>query len=141
MVTAIITLSICLFAALAFIFWLSWVLKNTFCITENLVDIAANKIPRNLGTAYDGQYYPATVIASVKYDSNEEMIVTDFSLYESQQIVGFTICTKQSISEYYGPLTFELDDEELQLLEEPTIFPNVIVYAPQEGVWTWKPAQ
>ena len=141
MVTVIIVLSICLVAALAFIFWLSRVLKNTFCITENLIDIAANKIPRNLDTAYDGQYFPATVIASVKYNSDEEMVVTDFSLYESQKIVGFTICTKQSISDYYGPLAFDLDDEELQLLEEPTIFPNVIVYAPREGVWTWKPAQ
>lgn len=141
MVAVIVSLSVILLAAMAFIFWLLWVLKNTFDITENVIDIAANKIPRKLATAYNAQYYPATVIASVKYNSEEETVVTDFSLYESQKIVGFTICTKQSISDYYGPLTFELDDHELQLLEEPTIFKNVIVYAPREGIWTWKPAQ
>ena len=140
MVAAIVSLSVILLATVAFIFWLLWVLKNTFDITENVIDIAANKIPRSLATAYDGQYYPATVIASVKYNSEEEMVITDFSLYESQKIVGFTICTKQSISDYYGSLTFELDDHELQLLEEPTIFKDVIVYAPREDVWTWKPA-
>ena len=139
MVTIIIILSICVAAALAFIFWLLWVLKNTFDITENVLDLVVEKIPRNLNTAYDGKYYPATVIALVKYDCEEESVITDFSLYESKQIVGFTICTPQSISDYYGPLAFDLDDEELQFLEEPTIFTNVVVYAPREGIWTWKP--
>lgn len=141
MVTIVIILSICVVAALAFIFWLLWVLKNTFDITENVLDLAMEKIPRNLNTAYDGKYYPATVIASIKYNCEEESVITDFSLYETKQIVGFTICTPQSISDYYGPLAFDLDDEELQFLEEPTIFTNVVVYAPREGIWTWKPAQ
>jgi hypothetical protein len=126
-------------AALAFIFWLLWVLKNTFDITENVLDLVVEKIPRNLNTAYDGKYYPATVIASVKYDCEAESVITDFSLYETKQIVGFTICTPQSITDYYGPLAFDLDDEELRFLEEPTIFTNVVVYAPREGIWTWKP--
>lgn len=140
MVIIIVALSICLFATLAFIFWLLWVLKNTFLVTENLIDIAANKIPYNLEIAYDGKYYPGTVIACVKYNMNEEMTITDFSLYKSKQIIGFTIHTKQSIEDYYGSLIFDLDDEELQLLKRPTIFSNVIVYAPREGVWTWKSA-
>lgn len=35
----------------------------------------------------------------------------------------------------------ELDDEIREALGGPTIFKDVIVYAPKEGMWTWKSAE
>lgn len=141
MIAAIIILSILLVAAGAFIFWLLKVLKNTLEIAENAMDMAANKIPRKLATAYDGKYYPATVIAQMQFDAESEMTITDFSMYEEKKIVGFTVYTKESMEKYYGPIISELDEEELAMLKQPTIFKNVVVYAPEEGMWTWKSAE
>ena len=141
MIVAIIILSTLLLAALAFIFWLCQVLKNTFEIAENMMDMVENKIPRSLRTAYDGKYYPATVIAKMEFEAPQEMTITDFSLYESKKIVGFTIYTVDSMEKYYGNIMKDLDDIELELLSKPAIFKNVIVYAPKEGMWTWKSAE
>ena len=139
MIVAIVILSILLVGAAVFIFWLLQVLKNTFDIIEQAMDMAQGKTPQKYKTAYDGKYYPATVISQVKFDCDEEMIVTDFSMYEEKKIVGFTVCTKETIREYIGAAANDLPDD---LLEEtfatPTIFKNVIVYAPMEGMWTWK---
>ena len=59
-------------------------------------------------------------------------------MYESKKIVGFTICTPESLEKYYGDIIEELDEEEIAFLNKPTIFKDVIVYAPREGMWTWK---
>ena len=142
MIVAIIILSILLLGATAFIFWLLQVLKNTYDIVEQAMDMAQGKTPEKFKTAYDGKYYPATVISQVKFDCDEEMVITDFSLYESKKIIGFTICTKDSPQKYVGAAADEIDEE---VLEEafctPSIFKNVIVYAPMEGMWTWKSAE
>lgn len=139
MIIAIVILSILLAGAVAFIFWLLQVLKNTYEVVENAMDMALGKTPRKYEEAYDGKYYPATVISQVKFDCDSEMVITDFSMYEDKKVVGFTICTKESMKEYIGTVASDVPDE---ILEEafgtPTIFKNVVVYAPMEGMWTWK---
>lgn len=141
MIVAIVILSFLLVGAVAFIFWLLQVLKNTFEVIEQAMDMAQGKTPAKFKAAYDGKYYPATVISQVKFNCDKEMIVTDFSMYEDKKIVGFTVCTKETIQEYIGAAADDLDDE---ILEEafgsPTIFKNVVVYSPMEGMWTWKSA-
>lgn len=136
MVAAIYVLSALLIAAVAFIFWLCQVLKNTFGVTESLIDLLKNKTPRKLKEAYDGVYYPATVIAQIEFNAQSEMVITDFSLYDEKQIVGFTIYTPESIEQYYGVNVIDSVTEDF--LHKPTVFKDVLVYAPQEGVWTWK---
>ena len=139
MIIAIIILSVLLAGAVAFIFWLLQVLKNTYEIVENAMDMALGKTPRNYKEAYDGKYYPATVISQVKFDCDSEMVITDFSMYEDKKIVGFTICTKESMREYMGAAADDVPDEILEeTIGTPTIFKNVVVYAPTEGMWTWK---
>ncbi len=139
MIIAIIILSILLAGSVAFIFWLLGVLKNTFEIIDSSLDMAAGKTPKKFRTAYDGKYYPATVISQVKFGCDSEIMVTDFSMYEDKKIVGFTICTKETMREYIGTQGDDIPDEVLEeTLGKPTIFKNVIVYAPWEGMWTWK---
>ena len=142
MIVAIVILSILLAGAVAFIFWLLQVLKNTFEIIEQAMDMAQGKTPTKFKTAYDGKYYPATVISQVKFNCDKEMVVTDFSMYEDKKIVGFTVCTKETIQEYVGAAADDLDDEILEdTFGSPTIFKNVVVYSPVEGMWTWKSAE
>lgn len=138
MVVAIIILSSLLVAATAFIFWLLKVLKNTLEIAENMMDLIENKRPRSFRTAYDGKYYPATAIVKMEFDAPHTMTITDFSMYESKKIVGFTIYTTESMEKYYGSIMEELDEDELELLAKPVLFENVLVYAPKEGMWSWK---
>ena len=139
MIVAIVILSVLLLGAVAFIFWLLQVLKNTCEVIEQAMDMAQGKTPAKFKTAYDGKYYPATVISQVKFNCDQEMVITDFSMYEDKKIVGFTVCTTETIQEYIGAAADDIPDD---LLEEtfttPTIFKNVIVYAPMEGMWTWK---
>ena len=142
MIVAIVILSILLAGAVAFIFWLLQVLKNTFEIIEQAMDMAQGKTPTKFKTAYDGKYYPATVISQIKFNCDKEMVVTDFSMYEDKKIVGFTVCTKETIQEYVGAAADDLDDEILEdTFGSPTIFKNVVVYSPVEGMWTWKSAE
>ncbi len=142
MIVAIVILSFLLVGAVAFIFWLLQVLKNTFEVVEQAMDMAQGKTPAKFKTAYDGKYYPATVISQVKFNCDEEMVVTDFSMYEDKKIVGFTVCTKETIQEYIGAAADDLDDEVLEdAFGSPTIFKNVVVYSPMEGMWTWKSAE
>ncbi len=142
MVIAIIVLSILLAGALAFIFWLLQVLKNTYEIVENAMDMALGKTPRDYKKAYDGKYYPATVILQIKFNCDSEMVITDFSMYEDKKIVGFTIYTKESMQEYMDMAADDIPDEVLEeTIGTPTIFKNVIVYAPAEGMWTWKSSE
>ncbi len=142
MVIAIIVLSILLAGALAFIFWLLQVLKNTYEIVENAMDMTLGKTSRDYKKAYDGKYYPATVISQIKFNCDSEMVITDFSMYENKKIVGFTIYTKESIQEYIGAAADDIPDEILEeVVGTPTVLKNVIVYAPMEGMWTWKSSE
>lgn len=146
MIVAIVILSILLVGATAFIFWLLGVLKNTFEIVESTLDMAAGKTPRRMREAYDGKYYPATVISQIQFGCDSEAVITDFSMYEDKKIIGFILQTKETALEYIGAnLEVEEDEEVLSELQktlgEPTIFKNVLVYAPVEGMWTWKSVQ
>lgn len=146
MIVAIIILSVLLASALVFIFWLLRVLKNTFGIVESTLDMAAGKTPRRMKEAYDGKYYPATVISQIQFGCDSETVITDFSMYEDKKIVGFILQTKETALEYIGANIEAIEEEEVlaeleKTLKEPTIFKNVLVYAPMEGMWTWKSAQ
>jgi hypothetical protein len=142
MAVVIIILAVLLLGAAAFIFWLLKVLKNTFSITENLIDMAQGKSPRAMKEAYDGKYYPATVIAQVKFDQPHEGKVVDWSLYEEKKIVGFIMMTTDKVEDYYGKEFIEmLDEEDLEELTSPVIIKNALVYAVREDDWFWKLAQ
>ena len=146
MIVAIIILSVLLASALVFIFWLLGVLKNTFEIVESTLDMAAGRTPRRMKEAYDGKYYPATVISQIQFGCDSEVVITDFSMYEDKKIVGFILQTKETALEYIGANMEAIEEEEVlaeleKTLGEPTVFKNVLVYAPVEGMWTWKSAQ
>ena len=142
MAVVIVILAVLLLGAAAFIFWLLKVLKNTFSITENLIDMAQGKSPRAMKEAYDGKYYPATVIAQVKFDQPHEGKIVDWSLYEEKKIVGFIMMTTDKIEDYYGKEFIEmLDEEDLEELTSPVIIKNALVYAVREDDWFWKSAQ
>ena len=142
MAVVIVILAVLLLGAAAFIFWLLKVLKNTFSITENLIDMAQGKSPRAMKEAYDGKYYPATVIAQVKFDQPHEGKVVDWSLYEEKKIVGFIMMTTDKVEDYYGKEFIDmLDEEDLEELTSPVIIKNALVYAVREDDWFWKSAQ
>ena len=145
MIIAIIILGVLLAVAAAVIFCLWRVLKNTFSITDNLLDMVENKQPRALRKAYNGVYYPATIIAKINFNAEWEGQVTDFSMYDKYKIVGLTIMTKESAAEYYGAeLVSELEEigeEALAALNEPVIMKNKLVFEISEGVWAWKSAE
>ena len=145
MIIAIIILSILLLGATAFIFWLLGVLKNTYEVVESALDMATGRTPKKFKEAYDGKYYPATVISQVQFECDCEAVITDFSMYEDKKIVGFILQTKENALEYIGAKSDEEIEEEVveelqKSLAEPTVFKNVLVYAPVEGMWTWKSA-
>lgn len=132
-------LAVLLLGATAFIFWLLRVLKNTFLVTENLVDLLQGKSPRAMKEAYDGKYYPATVIAQVKFGQPSEGKIVDWSLYETKKIIGFFMLTTDKPEDYYGKEFIEnLEEEELEELLKPVIIKNALVYAVREDDWFWK---
>ena len=141
MIVAII-LGVLLVVAAAIIFCLWKVLKNTFLMTEGIFDIMENKQPRALQKAYNGVYYPATIIAQVNFNSDWEGQVTDFSMYDKYKIVGLTIMTKDSVEDYYGKDLIEeikaIDEDALAVLTQPVIMKNKIVFEVRQGVWVWK---
>lgn len=140
MIPAIIILSLLVMAETLLIFWLFGVLKNTFDIVQDLSDMTKGKIPKGYKEAYDGKYYPATVLAKIVFGSPQPMTITDFSQYEEKKVVGFTIFTTETVREYYGEDAEDFSDEELAQIisDKPVIFRDVVVYSPMEGVWTWK---
>jgi hypothetical protein len=103
MIIAIIILSILLAAAIGIIFWHYRVSKNTSKVLDFApLDISFSSVPMNKlspQTAYDGKYYPATVILTAKYDQPQEGIITDFSMYEEKNIVGFTALIKDTFED------------------------------------------
>ena len=134
----IIILATLLAAATAFIFWLLKVLKNTLDMSDGLVQLLDGKTPKQLRTAYNNKYYPATVIAKVEYNQTWEGRVVDLSLYDKYKIAGFIIYTKESPQDYYGPEYNKLSEDEIEYLLEPIIIKNVLIYEIQEGDWMWK---
>ena len=145
MLIAIIILATLLAAAAVIIFYLYKVLKNTFSMTGGLIDLLDGKQPSSLKKAYNGIYYPATIIAKVNFDAEWEGTITDFSMYKTHGIVGMTVMTKESAADYYGAETIaaleEMGEEALAQLYSPTIMKNKIVYEVAEGVWSWKSAE
>ena len=125
MLAIIIILAIFLVGAATFIFWLLQVLKNTLDMTDGLMNIIENKQPTRLKKAYNDKYYPATIIAQLKFSAEWEGQITDFSLYDKYKIVGITIMSKESKEKYYGEdLIAELEEigeDAVAQLTEPVI--------------------
>lgn len=148
MIGIIIFLSVVAVAAIGFIFWLLKVLKNTLSITENVINMAQGTSTRNKEKAYDDKYYPGTVISRLEFGAAEECIITDFSAYDTHKVVCFTLRLKESIRDYAATILDKVDDmfedmnmtdeELMKIVGQPSIFKDVVVYAPLEGVWTWK---
>lgn len=142
LVAIIVCLVLLLAAAVAFIFWLFKVLKNTFTIAEGYAEMLQGRTPRRMKQAYDGKYYPANVIAQVKFNSPSEGKIVDWSMYEKYKIVGFTVLTTDRPQDYYGDEFIDsLDEETMKELLKPVLIKNALVYAPFEGEWTWKSAE
>lgn len=133
-------LAVLLLGAAAFIFWLLGVLKNTFSITEDLVEVVQLKNGHK-PQAYNDKYYPATVIAQVIFNAEYEGKVVDWSRYEDNKIVGFFMMTTDKPEDYYGKEFIEiLEEEDLKELLKPVIIHNAQVYEYREGEWMWKSA-
>ena len=115
----IIIISVLLFVAVAFIFLLIKVLKNT-CL-----EFYTSKILNNVrnGEAFDDTYYPATLLLGV-YPAAKDGIETivDFSMYDTDKIIGFQIFTNDLEKIDYGEF----------------VVPNAVVFQPVEGTWLWK---
>ena len=115
-------------SVLIFLLWR--VLKNTYCTMRKL----QIQEELNSDTAYDGQYYPGSVIAVFKYDCEEDMIVTDFAQYEEKKLIGITILSRDPYPEEdFAPLGITREEA-----ERPHLFHNVTVFQPREGFWKWK---
>lgn len=141
MAIAIIILVILLLSAVAFIFWLLQVLKNTLETTDGLVQLLDGKTPKQLKKAYNGKYYPAAIVAKIIFNSPSEGKIVDFSMYEKYKLVGFTILTQDSPDKYYGKDFLDsLDDEAKQELDTPVLIKKALVYEVTEGNWLWKSA-
>lgn len=98
-----------------------------------------NKPVRKLKKAYNDKYYPATVIAQVRFNSPSDGKIVDFSRYESHKLVGYTIYTTDKMEDYYGKdFLEELDEEDIEELQKPVVIKNVLVYEIAEGEWVWK---
>lgn len=134
MITIIVLLSVILIISIIInlIFW--QVIKNMLKIVKNSAENFVG------GLAYDDQYYPATVISQIKFNSDSEAVITDFSLYEDKGIVGFTIYTTANIKDYFQLQENENENEILyeKLFSKPAIFKNAVVFALDKNLWTWK---
>ena len=131
-------------------------LKKTFKTTfELLGGCCPDQENINLESAYDGKYYPGTLILQTNFNMPKEEIIVDFSMYETKKIIGYTVNITES------PPTLEQvvgGKENLELLKnefgydeelykkmflnvnKPTIHKNVLVYQPIKGLWKWKSA-
>ena len=113
--------------ALGFIFLFYKVLKNTrrnFWFDPHI--------------AYDGKYYKANVIAQLKFDAQNTMTIADLSQYDEKGIAMFTLYLPESAEEYCRCIYGECTKANLKEVQTPRLIKNAIVYAPEEGVWTWK---
>lgn len=123
-------LAVLLALSLAFIFLLWRVLKNTYFAMKGLQ--IAEELKSDI--AYDGKYYPGSVIATFKYDCEEEMVIADFSQYEEKKLIGITVTSTDPYPEAeFLPLGITRDEA-----ERPHLHRNVTVFQPREGFWKWK---
>lgn len=142
----VVLLVVLLCATVAFIFYQSKVLKNIRNIIYEIVDKTEKLVTiknMNSEVAYDGKYYPATVISKVTFGAPADMILVDFSMYDKHKIVGFTIYTTDKLEECYILKGTENWDEKIreefrQSLLMPTLHKNCVVYSSGEGYWRWK---
>ena len=127
-----------LFIALAAIIFLAWkVLKSIFS------KVSIIKLD---------YYEPVTVHVYPVFDTNQEMIITDFSEFKDKNIVKFYVGLKmtkeeiiQQACEEHGWNVEDLDEETYEWLEETTveamsevkIIENAVVYEVAKGVWRW----
>ena len=135
MIVLAIILGIVVVFETAYIFLISKVLKNTF---NRLVDAQSKFNPE---VAYNGEYYTANVLAQTVFGAECEMVVADFSRYESHGLVGFSLYVPETKEEYYRDYKGILSEEEFKFVTSnnvPAIFPNAQVYEVEEGTWTWK---
>ena len=139
MIILAIILGIVVVFETAYIFFMSKVLKNTF---KRLMEDMTIEIKKcDLEVAYNGKYYPANVLAQTVFGSECEMVVADFSRYESHGIVGFSLHVPETKEEYYRDYKGILSEEEYNIVTSnniPAIFPDAQVYEIEEGTWTWK---
>ena len=145
MIALVIILS-CLAAlsGAAIIFYKSQVSKNTCSNTKT----GSPQFKRY--HAYDGKYYPATVIANIITDAPYEARISNWSKYESHNIVFFTLYTKEHAADYFD-VDYILKEagitdpsaEDRQLAAEAIaktcrkykIYKDAIVYAVEENNW------
>ena len=120
MVIAIIILSAICGVLLLALFFALRALSHAVDILETSKNIAQE-------TSYDGVEYPCTLITFRKFLAEYDGIITDFSLYKSEQIIAMTTYYKRPPTE----------EEEL-LGDAPLILQNAIVYQPIEGVFSFK---
>lgn len=126
--------SVLLIASLAFNFFFIRFLKNTYEKLTKAQELILTLDCVHNEKAYDDKYYPCTLITQLKYDCEDEIVVTDFSRYETDKVVGIFVCSKEPYpEEEFAELGFERDE-----VEQPQILPKMIVYSPREGFWKWK---
>lgn len=101
--------------------------KYLFRILSSIYGSAANIKNK---TAYDGKYYPCNLLVQILCNQDEEAIITDFSRYESDGIIGMFVKTKDDAFAEFG--------EDAEEMNTPVLVKNAIVYQPVEGLWTWK---
>lgn len=93
----------------------------------NAVDIIEASQNITQETSYDGVEYPCTLINFRKYSAEYDGIITDFSLYDTKNIIAMTT--------YYRRKPLE---EEMLLVDIPLILNDAIVYQPMKGVFSFK---
>lgn len=143
MTIVLIILGVLLAVAVAIIFCLWQVLKNTHLNTY-LAENALEYKTLSLKKAYNDVYYPAHVLAKIEFGSPQEMKVVDFSMYDKYKLVGLTVYTTDTLEDYYGDIITELEGLDEDLLDEltkPVLLKNKVVFEISEGNWTWKSAE
>lgn len=134
MVAALIIICVLLLGSVALNFLFIKILKNTLTRLEMLYEYTEIQENVKEGKAYNGKYYPGHVIMQMKYDCDNEMIIADFSQYEEHQIIGIMLYDKSLYpAEEYMKLGVTREQ-----VERPQFHPNVTVFQPMEGMWTWK---
>lgn len=95
------------------------------------------------GKAYDDKYYPCKMLLlNIKFEQKHPTIIADFSMYDSHQIAGLVIHTSETL-ETYAKNSKDWEEYRQNLEgqgedEANLILPQVTMYSPIEGVWTWK---
>lgn len=160
MVVALVIVSVLLVLAVAYIFCLRWMLKNTLDMVEALL----NQESRDTSKAYNDKYYEATVVANIVYDQSSPGKIVDLSQYEDKKIAYFTILSTDSFEEFFTteelieaaqeqiPEEITDEDERAAIIEQylpiarkhlaaPIVIKDALIYEVWEGEWTWKSSQ